>query len=395
MRILQTSSDWKWTGPAAPMLELALALRARGHAVELACPEAPEGEAGLAARARAAGLPPALALSRGRAARPLRDRDDVRRLRAHLADGGFDVVHAWHTRDHVLARRAGAGRRRAEAPALVRSWPRAEAPRSPGHRALLGPFADAVWCVSPESAARLAPLRRGRPVAGGFGAVDLARFRPGPSAPAARARLGLAAGDRVVGTVARVQPQRRFDLLLAAAARWLHGDPRARLVVVGRGTRRAELAERPAARLGIADRVVFAGHVDAGYPELLRALDVFTLLAPGSDGTCRAALEAAATGLPAVVTARGALPEIVRPGETGLVVPEDPDALARAWQELLASPERRARMGAAARRRAESRFAPARLAAEVEALYARALRLGRASAAPSVGSAPSGLTSSR
>ena len=52
---------------------------------------------------------------------------------------------------------------------------------------------------------------------------------------------------------------------------------------------------------------------------MLRASDVFTFLVPGSDGTCRALLEAAACGIPAV-TRRGALPEIVLHGETGLVV---------------------------------------------------------------------------
>jgi len=175
----------------------------------------------------------------------------------------------------------------------------------------------------------------------------------------------------VVGIVARAQPHRRFDLLLEAARRLVDAVPEARLLVIGRGTRRARVAEAPARRLGIADRVIFAGYRSQDYAEVLRQIDVFSLLVPGSDGTCRALLEAAACAIPAVVTGRGALPEIVLHRETGLVVEEDPESLAAGWRELLADPERRTDMGRAAYERAQAEFTPARLADAVEALYAR------------------------
>lgn len=370
MRILQLTGDWKWTGPAEPMLRLAEALRARGHDVALACPESPGGEPGLAERARAAGFPPALALSRGRGVRPLADARDARRLAALLGERKIELVHAWHTRDHWLALRA----RRASGARVVRTWRAARPiPAWPWNRWFFGPGCDALWCASPRTARACAHLRGGRPVAGGFGAVDLARFAPGAPAPGVRTSLGLGPDDRVVGIVARVQRQRRFDLLLDAARRLAARDPRARVLVVGRGTHREAVAIRPAAALGLADRVIFAGYRRDDYLDVLRAIDVFTLLVPGSDGTCRAVLEAAACGIPAVVTRRDALPEIVADGETGLVVDEDPAALAAAWERLLADAELRARMGAAAARRARALFAPERLADDVEALYRAAL----------------------
>ena len=126
-------------------------------------------------------------------------------------------------------------------------------------------------------------------------------------------------------------------------------------------------------RLGIADRVIFAGYRDADYAEVLRAIDVFTFLVPGSDGTCRALLEAQACGIPAVTTRRGALPEIVREGETGVLASEDPDDLAREWLRLLHLDALRERLGETAAMQARERFSPARLASEVEALY-RAVR---------------------
>jgi glycosyltransferase involved in cell wall biosynthesis len=118
--------------------------------------------------------------------------------------------------------------------------------------------------------------------------------------------------------------------------------------------------------------VVFAGYRAADYPDVLRASDLFTMLVPGSDGGCRALLEAAACGLPAVTTDLGPLPEIVADGETGWVVPARPERLAAAWSALLRDREKRRAFGAAARRRAETCFSPARLAEDVERLYRQA-----------------------
>jgi glycosyltransferase involved in cell wall biosynthesis len=146
-----------------------------------------------------------------------------------------------------------------------------------------------------------------------------------------------------------------------------------RLLVIGRGTHIQETAVAPAERLGIADRVVFAGYRGEDYIDVLRCADVFTFLVPGSDGGCRALLEATACGIPAVTTRRGALPEIVDDGTTGLLVDETPASLAAGLEALLCDAQRRARFGAAARQRAEAHFGRAALADAVEGLYAELL----------------------
>jgi glycosyltransferase involved in cell wall biosynthesis len=357
------------------MLQLLLAQRARGCTAELVCPEDPDGRPdSLPQQARAAGVEPLLALSRARGAIWWRDSDDARRLAELLAVQRFDVVHTWHTRDHVIAVRATAAHRRSGATRLVRSHRSADPIAGlPWNRWLFGRATDGLLCVSPQAAARNAKLRRGRPVLGALGAVDLGRFAPQPPDLALRASLGLAPEHRVVGISARVQRHRRFDLLLAATARLAQAVPEARLLVIGRGTHLEETARRPAERLGLAERVIFAGYRSADYADVLRACDVFTMLVPGSDGSCRALLEAAACGLPAVTTNLGSLPEIVVHGETGLVVAPDPALLATAWRSLLESDPLRTRLGAAARRRAERCFSPTRLAEQVEALYQEAL----------------------
>jgi len=372
MRILQLSSDWKWTGPAEPMLRLAEAERARGHEVELAFPGAPaEASRSLASEAEAAGFASVVPLERRRGVSPWTDRADVARLRAWLAAKPVDVVHCWHSRDHLLAIRA-----RQRDTAIVRSHRSAERiSRAPWNRWLYGPGSDGLLCVSPETARVNAALRGGRPIAGAYGAVDLARFTPAGSERPMRAALGFAPEHEVVGIVARAQRHRRFEVLLEAAKLLFATRPDARLLVVGRGTHHAEVASEPAARLGIADRVVFAGYRGDDYADVLRAIDVFTFLVPGSDGTCRALLEAAACGIPAVTTRRGALAEIVTDGETGLLADETPAALASAWASLFADPSRRAALGAAAHARATKLFAPDVLADTVMSLYDAALAL--------------------
>jgi glycosyltransferase involved in cell wall biosynthesis len=374
LKILHTSHDWKWTGPAEPMLRLCQALRERGHEAAIVCPEPPEPALrSLAGEARAAGFAPVATLSREAGPLGLGSERDVAALARALEADPPELLHAWHTRDHLLAWRARRRLPPAARPRLVRSLRSAErVSATPWGRWLLGPGCDGLLCPSPATARANARLRGGRPVAGHFGAVD-ARFFPKAPDPGVRAALGLAPEHRVVGIVARIQAHRRFDLLLEAARRLFEAVPEARLLVVGRGTNREALAEAPARALGISDRVIFAGYRGEDYPEVLRQIEVFTYLVPGSDGTCRALLEAAACAIPAVVSGRGALPEIVLHRETGLVVPEEPDALAAAWRELLADPERRADLGRAAYERAQAEFTLARLGDHVEAFYREVL----------------------
>ncbi|MGE4609720.1 MAG: glycosyltransferase, partial [Myxococcota bacterium] len=346
--------------------------RARGCSVDLACPEAePDASTSLSEQARAAGVTPVLTLSRGRGVSLWRDRVDAGRLTELVSQRDIEIVHTWHTRDHVLAVRALGDRRRRRLTRVVRSYRNADSIRAwPWNRWLFGPGTDALLCVSPKSAEINASIRRGRPLRGEFGAVDLTRFTPRPRDSNVRKSLDLREEDFVIGIVARVQRKRRFDLLLAAMQRLAAQQPRARLLIIGRGTHLNEVARVTAHKLGIVDRVRFAGYLGADYADALRVADIFTFLVPGSDGTCRALLEAAACGLPAVVTRRGSLAEIVIDGETGLVVDEDPDSLADAWGRLLGDPALAAQMGAAARSRAERTFAPAHFAERVAALYA-------------------------
>jgi phosphatidylinositol alpha-1,6-mannosyltransferase len=203
------------------------------------------------------------------------------------------------------------------------------------------------------------------------GAVDLDRFSPRADGRPVRAELGLGEAP-VVGCVARMVPGRGHDILLHAAVRLRERFPALRVVLVGRGEHASRL-EALAAALGLARTVLFAGYRGEDLPSVLAAMDCAVLLGAGSEESCRAVLEAMAVGRPVVAAPVGALPETVVDGETGWLVPPEPDAVAAAIARTLADPALATRMGAAGRRRVETRFAPEGRAAAVEAIYRQAL----------------------
>jgi glycosyltransferase involved in cell wall biosynthesis len=213
-------------------------------------------------------------------------------------------------------------------------------------------------------------------------AVDLEtidRARPGAVAAAAalRARLGLAAGERVLLSVGRLEENKGFHVLAAALAllQARAGSTPWRWVLVGDGPFRSTIASTIEGA-GLASRVQLAGRVgDAELAGWYEAADVFvhpTLY----EGSSLVTLEAMASGKPVVATRAGGLPDKVRPGETGwLVEPGSAAVLADAIGEALATPaDRLARFGAAGRALVEQAFAWPVVAAQLEALYATLLR---------------------
>ena len=359
MKILHLTADWKWTGPADPMLSAVVGLRERGHAVDVAFPAAPSGQHGaLDERAR------------GRGVAAVRDAPEVRHLRAVLRRGRYDVVHTHHTRDQLLTFWASRGlpvRR-------VASWHSGEPiPTRPWNRLLFGPRAlSGLTVLSPRLAvATEATFGWGSArVAVVPGCVDVDRYRRGEVSTELRRELGVVSGERVIGVVARLQPQRRFDLLLDAFARARSRIPALRLLVVGRGTRAAQVVDEPVRRLGLGDSVIRTGYRRADYREVLSLLDALVFLVPGSDGSCRAVLEAMSMRVPVISSRRGILPETIRDGGTGRVVDEDPELLAAAMCDVDRDPDKWREWGRAARSGVVENHTVQRQAERLEKFYA-------------------------
>jgi glycosyltransferase involved in cell wall biosynthesis len=186
------------------------------------------------------------------------------------------------------------------------------------------------------------------------------------SGTAVRRELGLPEDALVFGIVGRLSEQKGHRFLLDALAQVFPQAPGARLLVVGDGDRMQALRQQAGA-LGIADRVVFAGH-RTDVPALLAALDVFCISSL-YEGTPLALFEAMAAGSTIVSTAVDGCREILTDGETALLVPAtDSRALAEALARVARDPALRARLADAARK-ASVRYDIRECVRQMESLY--------------------------
>ncbi len=372
MKVLHLFSNHKLTGPAEPVVRLAAALADRGHEVVLAhAPPPRSGDGDIVSAAQRYGVETTTEFQLPKHYRTLTILSDVRRLSGYLDENRFEVVHCHLVNDHLTGALA-VGRNRSPA-RIVRTNHEAVAMK----RGLRGSFllprrTDALIELSRR--ARRGNIERfGMPpdrVSVIDTSVEMARFDPARELPDMRAKWGLSPGHFVVGIAARIQKRRRFDVLLDAAAIARDRIPGFRLVIIGRGTHKQAVAVGPARKRGLDDIVVFPGYLrDDDYVGGLAGLDVKTFLVPGTDGSCRAAREAMALGVPLVASRRGMLPELVDDGETGLVVDDTPEGLAGAFERLARDDRLRERMGSAARQAALARFDPAEQAMRVEQVY--------------------------
>jgi glycosyltransferase involved in cell wall biosynthesis len=186
-----------------------------------------------------------------------------------------------------------------------------------------------------------------------------------------RARLGVDAGDTVVGIIANLLPVKDHASLLRAIAALTPAWPKLRLVLVGDGPERPAL-ESLARDLSIADRVRFAGRI-VNKPNLHHAFDV-SVLCSRSEGLSNSVLEAMAAGRPVVATDVGAIGDAVLDGVTGRLVPAGrSEPIAVALEEILGDPARAAEMGERGRARARDTYSPEAALSALEALYRRLL----------------------
>ena len=154
----------------------------------------------------------------------------------------------------------------------------------------------------------------------------------------------------------RLSAEKGFDLFVDAVAMLRERDIDVRAVLAGEGAEAEKLRDRAWA-LGLRDVLEFPGWISPEtVPELLRRATL--LVAPSrAESFGLSALEAQLAGRPVVATAVGGLPEVVRDGETGRVVPpEDPRALADALAGLLADRALTERLGIRARAMTEREF---------------------------------------
>lgn len=185
--------------------------------------------------------------------------------------------------------------------------------------------------------------------------------------PCLKLKLGLNPIRPVVGTVARLAPQKGVSFFIQAAFIVSQLVEEAQFLVVGDGPLMAELQEE-AQHLGLEENLVFAGF----YPdisEIYPLMDVFVVPSL-SEGLSITTIEAMAAERPIVATATGGLPELISHHKTGLLVPPgDHQTLAYGILELLKRPRWAKKLAIEAREKATASFTIDRMIADTDRLY--------------------------
>ncbi|HEV3083769.1 MAG TPA: glycosyltransferase [Gemmataceae bacterium] len=208
-------------------------------------------------------------------------------------------------------------------------------------------------------------------------AIDLEQYRRRRTQATAKEELGWRSDRLVIGSIGRLAPEKRFDLLIRSAAQLLKRGWPIDLVICGEGNERQQL-EHLIADLGCALSVHLLGH-RADPLHLYEAMDVFAL-ASEREGLPNVLLEAAAMEVPIVATQVGGVSRIVRNNINGLLVQAHAtDAFTSALERLLKDVGLRAQMGQAGRGIIADEFSFAMRMRKIRKIYDRVLGRGESS----------------
>jgi glycosyltransferase involved in cell wall biosynthesis len=301
----------------------------------------------------------------------------ARRLRNVIAAESVDIVHTHGVDADLIGGLALLGRREQQVCHLHVSPParREKSWKAAVRRRLLRYLTgrNGSWFIAVSDSVRDAmacyyrlPPERMTTVRNG---IDPCEF-DGPANAAARGSQG----DRVVfGTAARLERAKGLEFLIEAGGRLARQQISFEIRIAGAGSQRESL-EQLARSLNIADIVHFLGPVrPADMPGFYASLDVFVLPSL-SEGLPLVMLEAMAMAKPVAASRLAGIPEVIRDGVDGLLVPPgDADALGDALAKLAGDRAWRQQLGAAARERVHGSFRLERVAREIAEVYERVL----------------------
>jgi glycosyltransferase involved in cell wall biosynthesis len=182
---------------------------------------------------------------------------------------------------------------------------------------------------------------------------------------------GVPEGRPLIGTIARLIPQKGIQYLIEAAALLKNEAFDFRMLIVGDGPFRQQLEEL-AVGVGVRENLLFTGF-RRDIPEIFAMIDLF-VLPTLEEGMSIAVLEAMRAGKPVIASRVGGVPEIVTK-ETGILIrPADPKALAAAIQQLWSDAETRKRMGDAGREQVTNDFTLNKMAEKHYYLYKQLIK---------------------
>jgi glycosyltransferase involved in cell wall biosynthesis len=209
-----------------------------------------------------------------------------------------------------------------------------------------------------------------------YNAVDLTEFNLSVQARGVREEFRIPNSAPLVGLIAHLTPWKGHDYFLKAAAIIGQALPEARFLIVGdviyqtegHETYKKDL-ENLCYGLRLQEKVIFTGFRE-DIPEIIAALDVVLHTSSQPEPFGRVLIEAMAMGKPLVATNLGGVPEVVKDGETGLLVPpRDSEALAQASIKLLKDKQFASWLGVNGLKHVRANFDARSHVQQIEALY--------------------------
>ena len=363
MKTLHINTEWTWRGGEQQVIYLVQGLLRRGDETLLVCqPKSP-----IARKARELGIPHI----------PLRMIGEVdlfaaARLADILRREKVSVVHIHTPLGHTLALLA----------APFCGWPRLIVSKRTDFSIFRNSFFGLNLLkyaygihryIAISEAVKRVLVKDGVPA----GRISVVRSCVDPdrlargSCNGLRAELGIREDGPIVGNVGHMTPHKGQGTLIEAIPKVLQEVPAARFVIVGEGALEPSLKGQ-ARRLGVSDRITFPGF-RKDIPSFLSLFQVF-VMPSHMEGLGTAILDALAMGLPVVATTAGGIPEMVKDGKNGLLVPPgDPEALSRAIISLLEDPKRARSLGRAGFDTVSREFSLERMVEQTRQLYREVL----------------------
>ncbi len=336
----------------------------------------PEGE--LIERALRNGVPTIIVPELRRAVNPWRDAASAAKLVSIVRGLRPAIVHTHSSKAGILGRLAA---RAARVPVIVHTihgLPFYDYQGRVAHEAfalserVAARCCDRLVCVADAMAQKALAAGVGRPelYVTVYSGMEVEAFlNAGSSRGAVRREFGFREGDIVIGKIARLFDLKGHKYVLEAAREILSRCPRARFLFVGDGILRDRL-QKQAARLGVADRVVFAGLIDASHiPTMISAMDI-VVHASLREGLARVLVQALLCAKPVVSYDVDGACEVIADGRTGrLVPPESVRELAEAVLDLIERPDHAAQMAREGRRRVRDAFRAETMVGRLERIY--------------------------
>ena len=309
---------------------------------------------------------------------PLKDFRALRQLENTLREQKPDLVHTHSSKAGILGRMAA---KRAGVPLILHHI------HGPSFGNFQGALANFIFTAAERHAAKVtdhfivvAEAMKQRYLAAGIGRPEnytkiysgfaLDPFLAVQPERELRRQLGFAPDDFVIGQIARLVPRKGHADLFAAFKKMLPACPRARLLLVGGGGLRTELATL-AQTLGLTDKIIFAGLVPPDeVPRLLGVMDCLAHLSSFPEGLPRALPQALAAGKPVVAYDFDGADEVCIENQTGFLIRTgDTDRAAEKLLQLAGDPGLRQKLGRAGTALVQDNFSVEKMVADQYQLY--------------------------